>query len=140
MNKICAIIMVLLVLLTGCNETDPKVQGARQIEKIEKELRERLLLEAKMALKEDKDFILDTTSSKICFYEPETKDLQSKELHRKIEKNFTGSFQNGIELYASWLPIHSTIYHVNKDNKDGIIAVDVNERQHYYSCDYVEVE
>lgn len=115
---------------------DPKVQGARQIAKLEAAATKKILKEGQKLLKEDKDFILDTASGKVCKYEREGDRINKNELDRKIEKKFKGEFYKSIELYASKLPIDTQVFHVNENHTDFLYAEVSDGKDRIYSCEY----
>jgi hypothetical protein len=132
------IVLASLLIFSGCGivAEDPKVQGARQIAKLEAETTKKILKEGQKLLKEDKDFILDTTSGKVCKYERESDRIDKKELETKIGKKFKGEFYNNIHLYASKLPIDTQVFHVNENQTDFLYAEVSNGKDRIYSCEY----
>ncbi|MFD1359028.1 hypothetical protein ACFQ4X_14005 [Fictibacillus halophilus] len=132
------IVLASLLVFSGCGIVgeDPKVQGARQIAKLEAETTKKILKEGQKLLKEDKDFILDTTSGKVCKYEREDNRIDKNELDRKIQKKFKGKLYKNIDLYASKLPIDTQVFHVNENRKDFLYAEVSNGKDRIYSCEY----
>jgi hypothetical protein len=132
------IVLASLLVFSGCGivAEDPKVQGARQIAKLEAETTKKILIEGQKLLKEDKDFILDTASGKVCKFEREENRIDKMELDRKIQKKFKGEFYKNIDLYASKLPIDTQVFHVNENRTDFFYAEVSNGKDRIYSCEY----
>jgi hypothetical protein len=132
------IVLASLLVFSGCGimAEDPKVQGARQIEKMEKAATKKVLKEGQKLLKEDKDFILETTSGKVCKFVREENRIDKNELDRKIQKKFKGKLYKNIDLYASKLPIDTQVFHVNEDGTDFLYAEVSNGKDRIYSCEY----
>jgi hypothetical protein len=131
-------ILASLLVFSGCGiaAEDPKAQEARQIEKLEAAATKNVLKEGQKLLKEDKDFILDPTSGKICQFERETDRIDKNEVKTKIEKKFKGEFYKNIRLYASKLPIDTQVFHVNENGTDFLFAEVSNGKDRIYSCEY----
>jgi hypothetical protein len=132
------IVLASLLVFSGCGivAENPKVQGARQIEKMEKAATKKVLKEGQKLLKEDKDFILEPTSGKVCKFEREKNRIDKNELDRKIQKKFKGKLYKNIDLYASKLPIDTQVFHVNEDGTDFLYAEVSNGKDRVYSCEY----
>lgn len=132
------IVLASLLVFTGCGVVaeDPKAQGARQIEKMEKAATKKILKEGQKLLREDKDFILEPASGKVCKFEREENCIDKNELDRKIQKKFKGEFYKNIDLYASKLPIDTQVFHVNEDGTDFFYAEVSNGKDRIYSCEY----
>jgi hypothetical protein len=132
------IVLASLLVFSGCGivAEDPKVQGARQLEKMEKATNTKILKEGQEFLKEDKDFILEPASGKVCKFVREDNRIDKNELDKKIQKKFKGKLYKNIDLYASKLPIDTQVFHVNEDGTDFLYAEVSNDKDRIYSCEY----
>lgn len=139
MKIILSILIALSVfILGGCetNSSDPKVQGALQIERMLKEGNKRALNEGIKYLKENKDFIIDTTNAEICIFELEEPHIEKTELDVKIQKTFEGTFDNNTTFYASKLPIGTKVYYEIRSSTQYRYAEVSNEIDRIYRCQH----
>ncbi|MFC0190141.1 hypothetical protein ACFFJY_17730 [Fictibacillus aquaticus] len=116
----------------GCSkeELDPKVQGARQLNKMYEKGKEQALAAAKEMQKDKKDFIIDVSGPMICTYEKEGKQDGLEFNDYKIQQTFNGSFDKNVDVYASKLPVGTKIS--GKANSELLYT----ESGSVYSCKY----
>lgn len=139
MIRIC-LLLFFIFLFSGCKsiEKDPKVQGALQIAKIEEDGRKRVLIESNKLLKNNTDFIIDTSVTRICLYEREESRIEKKELSGKIGKIFKGTFDGNTDLYASKIPVHTSVFEERNNNNNTIylFAEVSRKKDRIYQCHY----
>jgi hypothetical protein len=134
--KLNIIIAFSLVCLAGCdtNSSDPKVQGAIQIEKMLKQGNKRALNEGIKLLKENKDFIINTTNAEICIYELDGSHIEKTELGVEIQKTFEGQFEKNTTFYAAKLPIGTKAFYEPR-NSTQFMYVEVSRgKDRIYRC------
>jgi hypothetical protein len=136
------IIVFSLIWLAGCdtNSSDPKVQGAIQIENMLKKGNKRALSKSIKLLKENTDFILDTSNAEICIYELDGPHMEKTELDVKIQMTFNGQLEKNTTLYASKLPIGTRIYYEMIGSTQYRYAEVSTEKDRIYRCQQFFVE
>lgn len=131
------------MVISGCTyeSENPKVQGARQIALIEEEGRAKVLQKGKQLLKKNADFVVDSSSARICTFDrTESVTVKNDEIPMKIEKKFKGSFDNESTYYASHLPVGTEVQFKLENGTEWMYTIELNEPSRVYSCDYVNDE
>lgn len=141
--KISFIAFILITGLIGCkansidHSTDPKVQGALEIERMLREGRKQAIKEGVELLKGNKDFIINANQAEICIYELEEPHIDKTEINEEIQAIFKGKFDKENDrrwLYSSKLPVGTKIYREIRNNSLYIYVEVSNEVDRIYRC------